>query len=161
MLFFCELYFFALTWLLLLLLLLLLLNSREFLTWILTEVWVTASLLIPLRLFEVFKLIPTGLRFGHSWFFILTPVCLVYFSCLSGPFTINITVTFAFHSFFSSLAKSMYFSSFIFTLYFGGIVKSMSIIYLDLIWCFVVLYLLVIVNSSRRQTPAINKESRM
>ena len=97
--------------------------------WFFTGDWVTASFLKSPGLFSVFWLFSVMLLFGWSplgrqLLNILAPLVTVS----KAPITIGIIVTFMFHSFFNSLARSRYLSlfshSFIFTLWSAGTAKS-------------------------------------
>ena len=104
----------------LLLLSLLLYSLPVFLTrdswWFLTGIWVKASLLWSPGLYLVFWLILTMLLSRWSRFFLWLPILTVIFPSLfpSALTTIGTTVTFIFHNFFSSLARSKYFLIFYF-----------------------------------------------
>ena len=96
-------------------------------------VWVTASFLISPGFFSVFSPILKILWSGWSRFFLWFSNPPASFSNLlktvpSAPTTNGITVTFIFHRYFSSLARSKYLSifsiSFIFTLCSAGTAKS-------------------------------------
>ena len=100
--------------------------------WFSIEVWVTTSLLKSPGLFLVFCLIYNAV----VW---MVSTCPLIFrssslsanrlmTVVSAPITIDITVTFMFHSLFGSLARSWYLSlfslSFSFTLWSTGTAKS-------------------------------------
>ena len=110
---------FSVFWLLLLLLLYSLRVFHNSISWwSFTGVWVTTSLLRSLELFSVFWFqqcfglysLSSSTDFQFLQSFGIIP---------SGPITIGITITFMFHSFFSSLARSKYLSIFLLTFIFN------------------------------------------
>ena len=96
--------------------------------WFFTGIWVTASLLKSLELFLVFWPFSIMLSFGWSPLVRQLPSPLVPLVTVpNAPITIGIIVTYMFHSFFNSLARSRYLSffshSFSFILWSAGTAK--------------------------------------
>ena len=105
--------------------------------WFFTGVWVTASLLSSPGLFSVFWSFLIMRSFGWSPFVPPTsksssPFCNPLVTVSKAPITIGIIVTFIFHSFFSSLARSRYLSffshSFSFILWSTGTAKFLLLL---------------------------------